>query len=85
MAISMMVAFLYGSFIWGIFPDLFLEKNISWEAHLMGIFAGVIFAFYFRKKGPQKRRYSWDSEEEDEEGEEENAFWKVTPGTDYKP
>jgi membrane associated rhomboid family serine protease len=83
MAISMLVAFLYGSFIWGIFPELFPEKNISWEAHLMGIFAGVIFAIYFRKRGPQKRTYSWEDEEE-EEGGDEDAYWKI-PGSDIKP
>ncbi len=79
MAISMIVAFLYGSFIWGIFPELFPEKNISWEAHLMGIFAGVIFAIYFKKKGPQKRIYSWEDEVEEDEGEDEDAYWKIPP------
>jgi membrane associated rhomboid family serine protease len=77
MAISMFVAFLYGSFIWGIFPELFPEKNISWEGHLMGLLAGIIFAIYFRKRGPQKRRYSWDFEEEDEENDDGPAYWKL--------
>ncbi|RLD81945.1 MAG: rhomboid family intramembrane serine protease [Bacteroidetes bacterium] len=85
MAISMFVAFLYGSLIWGIFPDLFPEKNISWEGHLMGMLAGVIFAIYFRKQGPQKRRYSWEIEGEDDEDVEGPAYWKVTPGPDFKP
>lgn len=81
MAISMFVAFMYGSFIWGIFPELFPEKNISWEAHLMGLLAGVIFAIYFRKRGPQKRRYSWEFEEE-EDVDDGPAYWKVPPGSD---
>ena len=81
MAISMFVAFLYGSLIWGIFPELFPEKNISWEGHLMGMLAGVIFAIYFRKRGPQKRRYSWDFEDEQEQDEDEGpAYWKIPPG-----
>jgi len=84
MAISMFVAFMYGSFIWGIFPELFPEKNISWEGHLMGMLAGVIFAFYFRKKGPQKRRYSWDLEEEDED-DDGTAYWKIPPGSGGQP
>lgn len=84
MAISMFVAFLYGSLIWGIFPELFPEKNISWEGHLMGMLAGVIFAIYFRRKGPQKRRYSWDFEEEDDD-EDGPAYWKIPPGYDSKP
>ena len=79
MAISMFVAFLYGSFIWGIFPELFPEKNISWEGHLMGLVAGIIFAIYFRKRGPQKRRYSWDFEDE-EDDDDGPAYWKLPPG-----
>ena len=65
MALSFVVVFLYGSLIWGIFPELFPEKNISWEGHLSGLLAGVILAWFYRKKGPQKRRYSWDLEEEE--------------------
>ena len=37
MAISMLVVFLYGGMVWGIFP-LFI--GISWEAHLFGAIAG---------------------------------------------
>ena len=80
MAISMFVAFLYGSFIWGIFPELFPEKNISWEGHLMGLLAGVIFAIYFRKRGPQKRRYSWEFEEEEDDDHDGPAYWKLPFG-----
>ena len=88
MAISMFVAFLYGGLIWGIFPELFPEKNISWEGHLMGMLAGVIFAIYFRKRGPQKRRYSWDFEEEQEQEQDEDegpAYWKIPQHPDSKP
>ena len=85
MAISMFVAFIYGSLIWGIFPELFPEKNISWEGHLMGILSGVIFAIYFRKNGPQKRTYSWEFEDEPDEDEDEPAYWKIPPGSDFKP
>jgi membrane associated rhomboid family serine protease len=80
MAISMFVAFLYGSFIWGIFPELFPEKNISWEGHLMGMLAGIIFAIYFKRKGPQKRRYSWEFEEEEEDDDDGPAYWKLPFG-----
>jgi len=44
MAISLLVTFLYGGMIWGIFPN---EPHISWEAHLFGFFAGIILAYYF--------------------------------------
>jgi membrane associated rhomboid family serine protease len=76
MAISLFVAFLYGSFIWGIFPELFPDKNISWEGHLMGMLAGIIFAIYFRKRGPQKKRYSWEFEEDDDD-DDGPAYWKL--------
>lgn len=66
MALSFVVVFLYGSLIWGIFPELFPEKNISWEGHLSGLLAGVILAWFYRKQGPQKRRYSWEIEEEED-------------------
>lgn len=49
---SLIVVFLYGSMIWGFFPDFFPEKNISWESHLMGAFTGIILSLIFRKEGP---------------------------------
>ncbi len=75
----MFVAFLYGSFIWGIFPEFFPERNISFEGHFWGIIAGLIIAIYYRKLGPQKRLYSWDLEEdfEDFDDEDNDAYWKV--------
>ena len=78
MAISMLVAFLYGSFIWGIFPELFPDRNISWEGHLMGLLAGVIFGIYFRKGGPQRKKYSWEFEEDDDEDDDGPAYWKTS-------
>ena len=47
MAVSLLVIFLYGGIIWGIFPN---DPHISWEAHLFGFFAGLIIAFYFAPK-----------------------------------
>ncbi|MBU2556346.1 MAG: rhomboid family intramembrane serine protease [Bacteroidetes bacterium] len=79
MALSFAVVFLYGSLIWGIFPELFPEKNISWEGHLSGLLAGVILALFFRNKGPQKRQYSWEIEEE-EELEEKQAEAEAETG-----
>ncbi len=68
MALALIVVFLYGSLIWGIFPEFFPEKNISWEAHLYGMIAGIILAVYYRKQGPQRKVYEWELEEEEETG-----------------
>ena len=61
MAISMAVVFIYGGMIWGIFPR---EEHISWEAHLSGAFNGLFWALYYREEGPQRKKYSWEIEEE---------------------
>lgn len=45
-ALSLLVTFLYGSFIWGIFP---VEAGISWESHLLGGIAGIFTAYLFYK------------------------------------
>ncbi len=66
MAISMLVVFLYGGMVWGIFP-IFI--GVSWEAHLFGAIAGLLCAWVFRKEGPQRPVFEWEEEPEDEEGE----------------
>jgi membrane associated rhomboid family serine protease len=45
-AISLLVIFLYGGMVWGIFPT---NNNISWESHLFGLVVGFIVAFFFGK------------------------------------
>jgi membrane associated rhomboid family serine protease len=49
MALSMLVVFLYGSMVWGIFP---IVPRISWESHLWGGVAGVLMAYLYRKVPP---------------------------------
>lgn len=46
-ALSLLIVFLYGGLIWGIFPG---EKEISWESHLFGFLNGFIFAYFFGKE-----------------------------------
>ena len=70
-ALSFAVIFLYGSLVWGIFP---IDVKVSFEGHLWGFVAGIILALYYRKQGPQKVEHLW--EEEDEGGDDENAYWK---------
>ncbi len=66
MAFALLVLFLYGSLVWGVFPDFFPKRNISWEGHLTGMAAGVLLAWFHRKQGPEKDIYSWEEEEDDE-------------------
>lgn len=66
MVLSMLVVFLYGSMVWGIFPFL---PHISWESHLLGALAGIMTAFYYRKEGPQAKKIIWNDEDVDENGE----------------
>jgi membrane associated rhomboid family serine protease len=63
MALSMLVVFLYGSLVWGIFP---IDHQISYEGHLFGLFAGIVVAFVYRKQGPQRPKYSWELVDEEE-------------------
>lgn len=76
MALSLLIAFLYGSMVWGIFP---LRERMSWEGHLMGLLAGVVLALFYKEKGPQRKKYSWELEEEDDEEElinpDEPPYW----------
>ena len=63
-AISMIIIFIYGSMIWGVFP---LKENISWEGHLCGLISGVLIAIYFKNEGPKRKKYQWEIEEEEEQ------------------
>ena len=46
LAISLIIFFLYGYMVYGLFPG---DAGVSWESHLMGSFAGIFLAVYFRK------------------------------------
>lgn len=61
-SVSLLVVFLYGGLVWGVFP---IYPHISWEYHLFGAISGFIAAFIYRKKGPQAKEWSWEREEED--------------------
>jgi membrane associated rhomboid family serine protease len=68
-SISLLVIFLYGSMIWGIFPII---PEISWESHLFGGFSGLLFAIIYRNEGPQRQVYQEDEDEDENENENEN-------------
>jgi membrane associated rhomboid family serine protease len=72
MVLSLLVAFLYGSLVWGVLP---IDYKVSFEGHLTGSIAGVVLAIIYRDKGPQKKKYLWEYEEDTED--DENAYWKL--------
>jgi len=71
MGLSLLVAFLYGEMVWGIFPGF--RPNISWESHMLGAVAGAILAVWFRNEGPQRPVPFYEHGEEDEEEEIKEA------------
>jgi membrane associated rhomboid family serine protease len=75
-ALSLLVVFLYGSMVWGIFPGIY--KNVSWESHMLGFFSGVVLSIWYKNEGPQRPVREWDVEEEGdtEEEKEENMTVK---------
>ena len=58
-SISLFVAFVYGSMVWGVFPT---DAHVSWEGHLAGMIMGVSLAFVYRKYGPQAPKYMYEIE-----------------------
>ena len=72
MSFSLIVIFLYGSIVWGFFPKLFPEKNISWEGHLSGAITGIVLAWFYRKDGPEKKVYFEEEEEESADGSQQS-------------
>jgi membrane associated rhomboid family serine protease len=61
-ALSLLIVFLYGEMVWGIFPGVY--QNVSWESHMLGVFSGIVLAIFYRKQGPQKPVQEWEEEEE---------------------
>ena len=79
-ALSLLVAFLYGSLVWGMLP---VEEHISWESHLFGGIIGLSTAFIFRNSNPAHlRKHFWHKEEKiwdeaEEAALEELDYWKT--------
>jgi len=63
-ALSLLIVFLYGSMVWGIFPNIY--RNVSWESHMLGFVSGIILAIRYRKEGPQEPVYEWMEEPDTE-------------------
>lgn len=78
-ALSLLVVFLYGQMVWGIFPGVY--QNVSWESHMLGAFSGIILSIIYRNEGPQMPEPQWtDDEEETEEREPEKEMDGPLPG-----
>ncbi len=61
-AASLVVAFLYGSAIWGVMP---LKQTDSWETHLAAALVGTVLAVLLRHRDvPPKVVYTWELHEE---------------------
>ncbi|MFQ5643614.1 MAG: rhomboid family intramembrane serine protease [Thiogranum sp.] len=70
--LSMIVFFLYGSMIWGIFPS---KPGISFESHFFGALFGVVLAVVLKNRdpAPAEKTYSWENESaEDDEADIDN-------------
>lgn len=70
-ALSMLVFFLYGSMLWGIFPT---DPAVSFESHLFGALIGAVLAFLCRRRDPApvEKRYSWEEEAQSTSDETED-------------
>lgn len=62
--LSLLVFFLYGGMIWGIFP---VAPGISFESHFFGAVIGVVLAILLKgyDPPPPEKRYSWEGGQED--------------------
>jgi membrane associated rhomboid family serine protease len=64
LAISLLVVFLYGGLVWGVFP---FDYKISWESHLFGALTGFFMALAYRNYGPPPPEEISDENDESEE------------------
>lgn len=62
MAVSLIIVFLYGSMVWGLYPQ---NTGISWEGHLAGAVTGLVCAFIFPIK--TEKPESLDDDEVDDD------------------
>ena len=60
-SVSLLVAFLYGSMVWGVLP---VRPHMSWEMHLTGAAMGVLMAFvYVNWDRVPLKRYEWEDDD----------------------
>jgi membrane associated rhomboid family serine protease len=67
-AASLLVCFMYGALVWGVFP---IASGVSWETHLAAAVIGVGLAIKLKHLDiPPRRRYTWDDEKSEFDSEE---------------
>ena len=60
-SVSLLIAFFYGTMIWGVFP---IRLNMSWELHLSGAIMGLLTALLLRKwDRVPLRQYDWEDDD----------------------
>ena len=66
-AASLLVCFMYGALVWGVFP---IQSGVSWESHLAAAVIGAVMAIALRHLDiPPRRKYSWEGESEPQDVE----------------
>ena len=76
MGLSLLVAFIYGEMVWGIFPGFRID--ISWESHMLGAAAGLLLAVIYRAEGPQRPVPFYEKEEENDTDDTEEKEYRLT-------
>ena len=74
-ALSLLVFFLYGTMIWGIFPH---QPGVSFESHIWGAAMGILCAVLLRNRDPIPpiKHYAWEIENDDSA---KNDMWDQIP------
>ena len=75
-ALSLLIVFLYGSMVWGLFPGIY--ENVSWESHMLGFFSGILLTVWYRNEGPQQETYDWMNEDDEEKTEKDENEMNIT-------
>lgn len=78
--ISLIVVFLYGSLVWGLYPKYAIENNISWEGHLSGFVMGIVLAIFYKNEVVPLGDEDWN-EDNDEIEDDENDTDDIDPET----
>ena len=75
-ALMFIAVLLYGGILLGILP---WDPKISFESHFFGAVGGALSAILFRNLDPKPERkiYAW--EQNDEDDDEEDEYWKTDP------